>query len=524
LLVVFLLIVPGLFWGLPSAITPQVDSPFPLGPLLFFAEYKRYTANTVYPAFHQMLMLPIYGVAGILFWLTGGIGKLSSTWPYGFKDVSLFFSVLIFLTNLVAACMAVGLLWLLLRVVKQERNWAWAALLILGTNGVFVYYARVGNLDMPYTFWWGVAVFFLWGHFFGEGASRRSLVAAGIAAGLAAATKDQASSLGIGAAVIICLMSPKLPQTLWQRCRTAFLFGAALLAAYTCAAIVPNPMRWWQHAQFVVSPHAPTNIPMSPAGQVEIFWLTIKTLLMTYSIPVVAIAAVGGYALLRGGRQREFWLLFGPMIAYYVIIIAKTRVVYPRFMIPAAIPIFAFVTVGLTYLATRWGPKIQFAVAGAAAVIILYQLATSYLPVTYAQIFDMKRVSARELPNYLPPGEALVTSSMQTHNYPNRNLYEHYKLMLLPNDPVFPASRHAEGIFQKFDPEARYYLLGSGTAGLPWHVPGSYPHFTGHPVKQWRFPEWIRSRVLVPVLYEFTLYERTAPWPLNDKVDHSNER
>ena len=37
------------------------------------------------------------------------------------------------------ALMAVGLLGLLLRTVRREQAWAWASLLILGTNGVFVF-------------------------------------------------------------------------------------------------------------------------------------------------------------------------------------------------------------------------------------------------------------------------------------------------------------------------------------------------------------------------------------------------
>jgi hypothetical protein len=387
-----------------------------------------------------------------------------------------------------------------------------------------VYYARVGNLDMPYTFWWGVAVFFLWGYFFSDRPLRWTLIPAGVAAGLAAATKDQASSFGIGAAVLLLTMSPDQRLELRGRFRNAALFGAVLLAAYALGAIAPNPIRWWYHARFVVSPHAPTNIPMSPAGQLQIMALTLHYLLTTYTLPVLGVSAVGVFALFQGRKYRQFWLLFGPMVAYYIIIIAKTRVAYPRFMLPFAIPIFAFLTYGLAYLSERLRPSLRPVLTVAVSLFIIYQTAVSYLPVTYAQMFDTKRKVARELTDYVAPGEPLVTSWMQTHNYPNRDLYERYKVMRLPNDPVFPASHHAEGIFQPFDPSARYYMLGTGTAGLPWHVPGSYPRFTGEVVKQWRFPEWVRARVQVPVLYEFTLYRRTGPWPLSDKVDHSWER
>ena len=58
---------------------------------------------------------------------------------------------------------------LLRPLVGLRRAWVWVGLLVIGTNGVFVYYSRVGNLDLPYTFWWGVSLFFLWRYFFGEG-------------------------------------------------------------------------------------------------------------------------------------------------------------------------------------------------------------------------------------------------------------------------------------------------------------------------------------------------------------------
>ena len=87
LAIALLLILPGLFWGLPSAVTAQVDAPVPLGPLLFFAEYGSPQLDTIYPAFHQLLLLPLYGAAMAGYWLMGGISHLTSAWPYGMRDV-----------------------------------------------------------------------------------------------------------------------------------------------------------------------------------------------------------------------------------------------------------------------------------------------------------------------------------------------------------------------------------------------------------------------------------------------------
>ena len=124
---VFLLILPGLFWGLPSAISPQDDAPLPLGALLFVAEYTKSHLNTTYPAFHQLLLLPVYALAFAVYWLTGGISHLSSIWPYGMRNVSGFFSVLISLTNLVSAIMAVFLLRTAVPYVERRRRWLWFA-------------------------------------------------------------------------------------------------------------------------------------------------------------------------------------------------------------------------------------------------------------------------------------------------------------------------------------------------------------------------------------------------------------
>ena len=514
LLTVFLLIVPGLFWGLPSGVTPQVDAPLPLGPIQFFADYNRPHLNIVYPAFHQLLVLPLYIVAGLVFWLTGNLAGLTTTWPYGFRDVSFFFSVLTVISNTVSAIMAVVLLRLLLNLVPEgeRKAWGWAPVLILGTNGVFIYYARVGNFDLPYTFWWGIAVFFLWRYFFGGQSFRRSLLPAAAAAACAAGSKDQAVSFAIGALLSILIWSPPVHSPFRERFRNAFGFGLALVAVYFVIAIAPHPVRWWNHAQFVVSPHAPTELPMSIAGQVQLLGRTLYFFYRTYTIPVVVLGAVGAFAAFRSGRTKEFWILVMPMIAYYVIIIAKTRVVYPRFMLPFAIPLFVFMTYGAAYIGDRVGPRRKLWTA-AIGVFVAVQFAISYVPVTYAQVFDTKRALAAELPAYLPPGQDLLVTGMQNQNYPNRDVYERYVLMKMPNEPVAPPSRHAANLFHPFNPEVTHYLEGSGTSGLPWHVPQRMP-MIGEKIHEWRYPEWVRAGMLVPVLYEFTLYRKSGPLPV----------
>jgi hypothetical protein len=517
LIIVFLLIVPGVFWGLPSALTPQVDAPSPLGPLLFFAEFKKSDLNTTYPAFHQMLVLPFYAIAFVVYWLAGGISKISSAWPYGLRDVSGFFSVLIVISNLIAAAMGTLLLRCTFPFVEKERKWLWFSLLMVGANGTFIYYARTGNLDMPYNFWLAVAWFFLWRYLIEDRPILRSLVPAGIAAACAVGSKDQAAGMIVGTALLLLLIGPQRSTALSQRLSQTALFGSVVAITYAIVAIVPQPARWWNHARFVVSPHAPTKIPLSVAGEIDILGVTFGRLLAVFTWPVMALCILGIAVLFLSGRGRQVWLLSVPMVGYYVVIIGMTRVAYPRFMIPFVFAVVVLATHGVAFIAGRLAGRsgAQLAWTVLLASFLIYRFAFSYLPVTYAQVFDLKRDVTRDLPSFVSPGSPLLISHMQSYEYPNSDIYSRYHLMKLPHEPIIPASRHTASIFHELDLNVPFYLLGTGTAGLPSNTPAPSMPLQGELVKQWRYPDWVRNRVMVPCIFEFALYRRTEPLPVD---------
>jgi hypothetical protein len=521
-LAVFALLLPGIFWGLPSAISPQVDSPVPLGSLQFFAD-RRAASNVTYPPFHQILLLPVLGLWLAAHWLLGGISKLSSAWPYGFHDVSSVFSQLMALTNLVSSLMAVGLLRCAYALTEERRRiWAWFAILFFATNGVFAYYGRVGNLDMPYNFWIAVMMLGLWRHLTQPVAARRwtqPLWWSAAAGAFAIGSKDQAVGVVIGAGLLLLLFDPARPGSEggvgWPaRLRQTAWFGAVLLGAYGLTSILPHPLRWWNHALFVTSPHAPTPIPATVWGQWLIFQHTLRRLEDTYSWPFLALAAWGAWCLYRDHR-RKFWFLIVPCLTYYAVIIAKTRVAYPRFMLTFALVLFVCLCHAAGDLAGRLPRLPRWAWPAALATMLLWNGWWSYAPVTYAQVFDMKRQLAADLPGLLPAGQPLVLSRMQGHNFPGAGVYERVPLMMIPGDPIIPTSRHTAGPLKPFQPDAQYYLLGTGGAGLPWHAPIPHPPLSGELVRRWRYPDWVRDRVQAPCLYEFELYRRTGPWPEN---------
>ena len=205
------------------------------------------------------------------------------------------------------------------------------------------------------------------------------------------------------------------------------------------------------------------------------------------------------------------------MIGYYVVIIGMTRVAYPRFMIPFVFAVVVLATHGLAFiggrLAARFGAQLAWTVLLAA--FLIYRFAFSYLPVTYAQVFDLKRDVTRDLSSFVNPGNALLISHMQSYEYPNADIYDRYRLMKLPHELIIPASRHTASIFHPLDLNVEFYLLGTGTAGLPSNTPVPSMPLQGELIKQWRYPDWVRNSVLVPCIFEFALYRRTEPLPLD---------
>src|SRR5690348_13279055 len=84
----------GLFWGLPSITTSASDSIAPLGPLAFAADFHDPNKSYIYPAIHQILLLIVYAAALVGAKLTGAVGSISGTWPYGFHNPTNTFSLL----------------------------------------------------------------------------------------------------------------------------------------------------------------------------------------------------------------------------------------------------------------------------------------------------------------------------------------------------------------------------------------------------------------------------------------------
>src|SRR6516162_6712658 len=82
----FALYAVGWYWGLPSEFDPDADAPVPYSPLAFVSDYFNPQIAEKYPATHQILLLPFYGIALVLMKLKGDVQSVSPIWPHGFRN------------------------------------------------------------------------------------------------------------------------------------------------------------------------------------------------------------------------------------------------------------------------------------------------------------------------------------------------------------------------------------------------------------------------------------------------------
>jgi hypothetical protein len=491
--VLLLLFAPGWYWGMPNEFESDADSPVPLGPLAFVGDYFNPNVSEKYPAVHQVLLLPPYALWLGYYKLTGGLQHISSEWPFGFKDPVHVFSSLIVLSRIVTSLMAVGIILSLgsLPFREFDKRGRLLAMSLIATSGVFVYYARAGNLDVPYVFWWAVSFLLLAKYIFDPVAPTRHLILSAVCSALAIGTKDPAAGLVLGSGLILLLIKRSPSETLGARLRQALIYTAVVFFSYAIAAVLPQPVRWLTHVRkyLLSSPNMTQWIQFenTPSGHFGLLMATSTRLTHVLSPVGMLLALVGLIVLLASRRFRVTAFLLLPIISYYAFFIFNIRFVYERFVIPVAFLLAIIAGIGVSsILGVLKTKKWAYGLASVAiAVIFAYQILYGYLPMTYLQVFDVKAAVASSIASYVPPGSAILWDG-QWVNIPNADIYERYQVILPPNAVgITKSMKHA------FAPEgSRFsYILSDKP---PTEGPGAEELDL---LQSWQNPSWVDERI-----------------------------
>lgn len=379
----------GIWWGLPGRWGWAGDELHPSSwpeAISWDAPTNRHAWHLRYPPLHFAVL---QGVSFPLRWLIDhGVlaldGDQALTW-------------LIYLGRFVSLAMAMATIWLVYRVGREiyDRRSALFAALITISIAPLVYYAKMGNLDAPYLFWFTLSLLFyvriLKRH------RLRDYVLFAAAAAAAVCTKDQAYGLYTLAPLPILVSLYRheyrergalrgLARALVDR-RLLLAAAAAVVGFAVFQELVVNPQRFAVHVKLLLGPMSKNYEDYSdtPVGHVELLSLFLKQVVFVLDPLLAAVCAAGlgitGWRLVtRRAEQADVLLgsLFVLVVSYYVTFLNLILFSYDRYLLPVGV-LMAFLggrALGLFTRpnpeSTRWLRLRQTAVAAGFAYSLLY--------------------------------------------------------------------------------------------------------------------------------------------------------
>jgi hypothetical protein len=460
----FVAYVIGIGWGLPSTLSPAKDSIAPYSVLAFVGAYGNPAVANKYPALHHLLLGGVYAVILLGWKIAGYLGTVSGNWPFGMREPVLMMSSLIVAARLISIGMGITVILSIqqLKLPELDKVGTAVAMFLLAASGVFTYYTREANVDVPMLCWWVISFVALWKYAFDTQNVRRHLLLSAVAAALAIATKDGAAGLVVGAGIIVLLIGTEAKQTWTEKCKQASLYTGLVVAVYSVVAILPQPWRWIEHLR-LNNPAGERITRYSQfentfAGQVGLLRQSIESLAQILSPFGIGLFLLGVTGLLMARRYKVLALFCLPLLTYYGLFIVNLRFVYERFLLPVAFLAVIVGGIGVTFLLAALRQKsIWLARAGIVALVIMggIQFVIGYLPVTYVQIKDTKGELARAISNYVAEGQTILWIG-STDDLPNAHLTQRNRLLLPPG--IDPNRTHISAVLRPYEPDCQYVL------------------------------------------------------------------
>lgn len=379
----------GIWWGLPGRWGWAGDELHPTSwgeAISWKAPTNQHEWHLRYPPLHfavlQGTSLPLRWLIGHGYLFAGdttGIARLTALISFG---------------RFISLIMALGTLVVLYRVGREIYDHRSALFTVLITMCIapYVYYAKMGNLDVPYVLWFAFSLLFyvriLKQH------RLRDYVLFAAAAAAAVCTKDQAYGLYSLAPLPI----------LWSLYRRDFAERGAvrglaralvdkrmLLAAFTAALlfgvfgeVIFNPQRFAVHIKLLRGPMSENyqDYEDTAEGHQMLLSLFVKQVAFVLD-PLLALVCVAGVgitawrAVRRRADQEDLLLgcVFFLLVSYYVTFLNLILFSYDRYLLPVAV-ILAFFGGRALGLLTRpgvpWLRLRQAAVAAGFVYALLY--------------------------------------------------------------------------------------------------------------------------------------------------------
>ncbi len=319
-----ILYLTGIWWGVPWLWAPDE-----LGPgIIFDAIHARFAGgwHDKYPPMQYYLGALAYAP----FMLASKLGHADLT-SYS-MNVTL--TVVLRLLSVVMAVGTVPAIYLTAADLYGRRGAVAAALLACFTP-IVVFYAKVGNVDMPSMFWLAWALrFYVRVVRSGEA---RPLVWFALTGVTAIATKDQTAGFFVLPGLHVAWRALRRGQ--WRPLATASVLAVVVLALEMSVPF--NPQGFVNHVRMITGEASqPFRIPGSTlTRQLLVAKLTVKELAWAMTWVGFAAGLAGLAAAIA--RRRFLWLLL-PVVSYYLFFLVVAGYVYDRFLIGMAFVLAIF--------------------------------------------------------------------------------------------------------------------------------------------------------------------------------------
>lgn len=277
------------------------------------------------------------------------------------------------------------------REVHGHRTGLFAAA-ILVCVAPYVYYAKMGNLDAPYIFWFAFSLLFYVRILRHHRARDYALFA--LMAAAAVCTKDQAYGLyGLAPLPILWSLARRehpdrnvlagIGRSLVDR--RFLLAAAAATVGFVVLQMIPwNLVRFTRHVELLVGPMSDNyqDYQNTPEGHGQLLALFLRQIAFCLNPVLAAVATAGtAWTVWRGtrGRGGDEPFLIGSLVflvvSYYVTFLSQILFSFDRYILPIAL-LLAFpaarLLTELTAQQGRFVPLRRAAVAGLFAYSFLY--------------------------------------------------------------------------------------------------------------------------------------------------------
>lgn len=324
----------GISWGLPSAWIG--DELTPKAVLIALSQHFSSGWFDRYPPLHFYVLTAVYSPLLAL-------DRLHYVHLSDDARVTLL-SILGRLTSIAAACGTMIAVYVAGARAFGRRAGLFAAA-ALGLVPIFVFYAKAANPELPFVFWFAVALVFYLRAL--DTLALRDIVALFVAAALSVCTKDQAYALFL-----------TLPFVLMTRLRSftdrrIWIGGAVAALVFVAVQNIPlNAHGFVAHVRDITGPGRNYRMfDATLAGQAALLRLTLALDVRTWGWPLFAASAAGLVVAVRRADTRASAIrLTLIVLSYYLGFVAVILYDYDRYLLPVCVVQALFAGVALDAL------------------------------------------------------------------------------------------------------------------------------------------------------------------------------